>query len=88
MGAEIGKRKLSESELEELRMKYGIQNDDFVLFYMRDLHSFAGLIEIVNFLTTKKMDFDPNLKFLIVGNKGIFDDLRDYGKEIEVLIRL
>lgn len=82
MSAEIGNKAVSESILNTYRKKYKIHKDDFVLYYMGTLHPFAGLIEIIQFFNKKVNDGYYNLKFLIVGDKGIYNELEELIKKI------
>jgi glycosyltransferase involved in cell wall biosynthesis len=59
----------------EIREKYGIEKDDFVLFFVGWLYHFAGLKEIAIGLSKIK-DEKPKIKLLIVGDGDAFDDLR------------
>ena len=64
----------------EVREKYGIKKDNFVLFFVGWLYHFAGLKEIAIELSKIK-DEKPNIKLLIVGDGDAFDDLQKLREE-------
>jgi glycosyltransferase involved in cell wall biosynthesis len=57
----------------KIREKYGIGQDDFVLFFMGWLYDFSGLKEVATELS--KMD-NNKIKFLIVGEGDAYKDLQ------------
>jgi len=71
-----------------VRKKFGIGEDDVVLFFMGWLYSFSGLREVAIELAKVKDDY-PNLKLLIVGEGDLYSELRrikkDYGLQQLVL---
>ena len=64
----------------EIRERYGIEKDDFVLFFVGWLYHFAGLKEIAIELSKIK-DEKPNIKLLIVGDGDAFVDLQKIREE-------
>jgi glycosyltransferase involved in cell wall biosynthesis len=61
-----------------VRQKYGIKNDETVLFFMGFLYHFSGLKEVV--LELSKGEY-KNLKLLIVGDGDAYSDLHNIVKE-------
>ena len=64
----------------EIRERYGIENDDSVLFFMGWLYHFSGLKEVAAELSKIK-DKNSNIKLLIVGDGDAFDDLQRIRKD-------
>ena len=58
-----------------IRERYGIKEEDAVLFFMGWLYHFSGLKEVAIELAKIK-DETPNVKLLIVGDGDAFDDLQ------------
>ena len=56
-----------------IRKKYGIKNDENVLFFMGWLYHFSGLKEVALELTKSN---DNNTKLLIVGDGDAFENLK------------
>jgi glycosyltransferase involved in cell wall biosynthesis len=73
---------INENKLTKLRSDLNISNDDFVLFFMGYLYDFAGLREIIENYHQFVVRGDLNLKFLIVGDGGIYNNLSNYVKSI------
>lgn len=59
----------------EIRKKYGIKEDDKVLFFMGWLYHFSGLKEVTIEISKIKNE-KSNIKLLIVGDGDAFDDLQ------------
>lgn len=55
----------------EIRKKYGIKDNELLLFFMGYLYEFSGLKELAEELCKK----DVNMKLMIVGDGDIYDDL-------------
>ena len=68
--------------LKSLRSKLSIKNSDFVILHMGYLYDFAGLKEIIDYYNTDVKTGKFYLKFLIVGDGGIYNSLLHYVKEI------
>lgn len=77
----------SSEDGKSIRLKYGIKNDDIVLFFMGWLYDFSGLKEVALELAKVKND---NIKLLIVGKGDLWDTLHDirkkYGLEKEIIV--
>jgi len=58
-----------------VRKQYGIEKNDFVLFFMGWLYNFCGLKEVVLDLTKIKKK-ESNLKILIVGEGDLYAELK------------
>jgi len=56
-----------------IREKYGIKNEDIVLFFMGWLYNFSGLKEVAYSLIDYKGN--PNIKLLLVGKGDLYDEL-------------
>lgn len=57
------------------REKFGISDDDLVLFFMGWLYHFSGLKEVTLELSKIK-ETEPNIKLLIVGKGDAYDDIK------------
>jgi glycosyltransferase involved in cell wall biosynthesis len=72
---------------DEVRKKYGIHEDDIVLFFMGWLYDFSGLKEVA--LELAKFGND-NIKLLVVGKGDLWDALQEirkmYGLEQEIIM--
>ena len=69
-------------KLNALQSKLAFKESDFVILYMGYLYDFAGLKEIIEYYHSDVKSGKLNIKFLIVGDGGIYRDLLDYIKEI------
>ncbi|MFX0074883.1 MAG: glycosyltransferase [Candidatus Hermodarchaeota archaeon] len=69
-------------KLNSLRSKLDIKESDFVILYMGYLYDFAGLKEIIDQYHSDVSIGKLNIKFIIVGDGGIYSDLLKYIKEI------
>ncbi|MHA1748716.1 MAG: glycosyltransferase, partial [Promethearchaeota archaeon] len=69
-------------KLEILKSNLSIEDDDFVILYMGYLYDFAGLKEIIDYYNTDIRSGKLNIKFLIVGDGGIYNHLINHVKEI------
>lgn len=74
---------VDEKKFNILKEKLSISDQDFVIFFMGYLYDFAGLKEIIDFYHHYVENGKCNLKFLIVGDGGIYNDLVKYVKEIK-----
>lgn len=74
---------VDEKKFNILKEKLSISDQDFVIFFMGYLYDFAGLKEIIDFYHHYVENGKCNLKFLIVGDGGIYNDLVRYVKEIK-----
>jgi len=64
---------------QEIRQKYGLGNDDTVMFFMGWLYDFSGLKEVIIDLARHR-ETAPNLKLLIVGAGGHYEELKEIVK--------
>jgi glycosyltransferase involved in cell wall biosynthesis len=64
----------------EIRLKYGIEKNDTVLFFMGWLYHFSGLKELSLELSRSQKIF-PHIKLLIVGDGDAYDDLQKIREE-------
>lgn len=69
--------------LKSLRSNLSIKDSDFVMLHMGYLYDFAGLKEIIDYYNTDVKSGKLNIKFLIVGDGGIYNSLLRYVKEID-----
>ena len=74
---------VDQAKLAHLKDRYHLSENDFILFFMGFLYDFAGLQEIIDYyhqdVKTGKLD----LKFLIVGDGGIYSQLSKHIQEID-----
>ncbi len=63
---------------EEIRERYGILNDDIVLFFMGWLYEFSGLKEVALELAQCK---NNHIKLIVVGKGDLWDTLQEIKKE-------
>lgn len=68
----------------DIRKKYGIKDDDIVLFFMGWLYSFSGLKEVALQLSYYK----SNIKLLILGKGDLWDDLQVIRKKYSLEDRI
>ncbi|MFX0048780.1 MAG: glycosyltransferase [Candidatus Hermodarchaeota archaeon] len=66
---------IKNQKLEELRVKYSISDDDFIVFFMGYLYDFAGLKQIINYYHKRISNGFMKMKFLILGDGGIYNEL-------------
>ena len=69
---------VDQKKLSELKHKFSFSDDDFIIFFMGFLYDFAGLIEIIEFYNNKVKNGEINLKFIILGDGGIYNTLKKY----------
>jgi len=58
-----------------VREKYGIKNNDFVVFFMGWIYDFSGLKELVLDMASEK-EKHPDLKLLVVGEGDYYPELK------------
>lgn len=68
-----------------IRQKYGIKDDDIVLFFMGFLYHFAGLKEVALELTNYEYE---NLKLLIVGDGDAYSELQNIVEKYDLKDRV
>ncbi|MHA2336199.1 MAG: glycosyltransferase [Candidatus Hodarchaeales archaeon] len=71
------------NKYETLKSNYSIDDDDFIIFFMGYLYEFAGLKEIIDYYHHDVVARNLKLKFLILGNGGIYNYLQNYLQEIK-----
>ncbi|MHA1491513.1 MAG: glycosyltransferase [Promethearchaeota archaeon] len=69
-------------KFKKLKKKLFISDDDFIILFMGYLYDFAGLIEIIDFYNHDVKSNKINLKFLILGDGGIYNHLVNHVKKI------
>jgi len=74
---------IDNDRLKRFKSKLTIEDSDFVILYLGYLYDFAGLKEIIEYYHSDVSSGKLNLKFLIVGDGGIYNDLINYVKEID-----
>jgi len=82
-GISLENTEVDENKFNLLKSKFSISDDNFVLFFMGFLYDFAGLREIIDYYNDDVKNGRYNLKFLILGDGGIYNHLEKYVKEIE-----
>lgn len=70
------------SRYNQLKKKYSIIDSDFIIFFMGYLYEFAGLKEIIDYYNPRIQKNKLNLKFLILGDGGIYKTLQNYIKKV------
>ncbi|TFF89492.1 MAG: glycosyltransferase [Promethearchaeota archaeon] len=69
---------VNSDKLLKLKNKFSIKEKDFVIFFMGYLYEFAGLKEIIDYYDQKVKKGELNLRFLILGDGGIYPSLKKY----------
>jgi len=82
-GISLENTRVNEEKLELLKQKYLISEDEFVLFFMGYLYDFAGLKEIIDYYNVVVKNGQLKIRFIIVGDGGIYSYLVNYIKEIQ-----
>ena len=75
-GVDLGR--FSSGDGGAIREKYGLREDDVVLFFMGWLYDFSGLKEVAMELA---MSGEDNIKLLILGKGDLWDDLQEIKEE-------
>ena len=73
---------VNQKKFELLKTKYSIKENNFVIFFMGYLYDFAGLKEIIDRYHPDVMNGKLNLKFVILGDGGVYHTLLSYVNEI------
>ena len=74
---------VDKEKLENLKSKYAINDNDFIILYMGFLYDFAGLKEIIDYYNSDVKNGNFNIKFFIVGDGGIYNHLVRYTKDLK-----
>jgi len=69
-------------KLKKLKSELSIEEKNFVILYLGYLYDFAGLKEIIDYYNVEVKSGKLNIKFLIVGDGGIYNRLINHIKEI------
>lgn len=72
---------VDEKKFLELKKQISITDDDFVIFFMGYLYDFAGLKEIIDYYDPYNKTGKLKLKFLILGDGGIINEIRNHIKK-------
>jgi glycosyltransferase involved in cell wall biosynthesis len=81
-GIALENASINERKLKELKNKFSILDQTFVIFFMGWLYDFAGLQEIIDYYNMEVKKGKINLKFLILGDGGVYYDLLKHIKTI------
>ena len=79
-GVDFTNTVINRKKLEKLKDELSIEDQQFVLLFLGYLYEFAGLKEIIDYYSPKVKNRELNLKFLILGDGGIYSELK---KQIE-----
>lgn len=74
---------VDEKKFLELKKQISITDDDFVIFFMGYLYDFAGLKEIIDYYNPYNKTGKLKLKFLILGDGGIINEIRNHIKKTQ-----
>jgi glycosyltransferase involved in cell wall biosynthesis len=72
-GVELGRFNQT-NERREVRRRFGVSDDDILLFFMGWLYNFSGLDSLVQSMSAMRGDYD-NIKLLVVGRGEQWDEL-------------
>jgi len=73
---------VDKAKLNNLKSKFSISDEDFVIFFMGFLYDFAGLKDIVDFYNKEVLEKKLNLKFIIIGDGGVYKNLVNHIQKI------
>jgi glycosyltransferase involved in cell wall biosynthesis len=76
-GVALENTTVNKIKFENIKEKYGIDKNDFVIFFMGYLYDFAALLEIIQYYNEKVQNGKLHLKFLILGDGGIYDSVKN-----------
>lgn len=82
-GVSLENTKYDKSKIKILKEKFHFAEDDFIIFFMGYLYDFAGLIEIIDHYNKNDLAKRYKIKFLIIGNKGIENQLRNHIQNVK-----
>ncbi|MGB9838715.1 glycosyltransferase [Methanothermobacter sp.] len=63
-----------------IRDRYGVGDDDILLFFMGFLYNFSGLRELAAAMAERREEY-PNVKLMVVGDGDAYDDLKSIRDE-------
>ncbi len=81
-GVSLENTRYNNSKIKMLKEKFDFSEDDFIIFFMGYLYDFAGLIEIIDYYNKNDLAKRYKIKFLIIGNKGIENQLRNHIQKV------
>jgi glycosyltransferase involved in cell wall biosynthesis len=81
-GISLKNTTINQGKLTQLRKQFNIKSSDFVIFFMGYLYDFAGLIEIIKFYNQDVQSKALPLKFVMLGDGGIYNDLRKLKEDL------
>lgn len=88
-GVDFNRFNASKINSDEIREKYNISKNDFVLFFMGWLYDFSGLMEVITELS-KVSGAHSNLKIMIVGEgdqlKSLIETVDRFGMQDRVIL--
>ncbi len=73
---------VDQTKLVQIKRELAISEKDFIIFFMGYLYDFAGLKEIIDYYHMDVKQGKLNLKFVIVGDGGIYSSLKQYIHEL------
>ncbi len=73
---------VDKAKLNNLKSKFSISDEFFVIFFMGFLYDFAGLQDIIDFYNKEVLDNKLNLKFIIIGDGGVYNSLVKHVQKI------
>lgn len=82
-GFSLENTKINKKNLLNLKNELQITEKDFVIFFMGFLYDFAGLEEIIDFYNQEVKEGKLFLKFIILGDGGIYSDLKRKIKNLD-----
>lgn len=82
-GISLENTEVDKNKFNLLKSKFSISDGNFVLFFMGFLYDFAGLKEIIDYYNDDVKNGRYDLKFLILGDGGIYNQLVKHVKEIK-----
>jgi len=74
-GVDLERYQQATIKREEVRKKYGVKDDEILLFFMGWLYEFSGLKEVAQELVKSKSK-NKNIKLMIIGEGDIFEKLK------------
>jgi glycosyltransferase involved in cell wall biosynthesis len=81
-GVSLENTVVNKEKFELLKRNYSIRKQDFIIFFMGYLYDFAGLKEIIDRYHSEVVNGKFNLKFIILGDGGIYNSLLKHVNQI------
>jgi glycosyltransferase involved in cell wall biosynthesis len=82
-GVDFTNTVINRKKLKKLKDELSIEDQQFVLLFLGYLYEFAGLKEIIDYYSPKVKNRELNLKFLILGDGGIYSELKKHIEKIK-----